>query len=127
MIAEYNVNLENKTKSELILFIKELQDMLKEKDLEIEKYKKLLADNLAKGLNDSIKAKSKAENDLYDFAEGVQEDLDRKDKMIDLTLEFLAERDLGYYQKEEGGEIQGIFRKYNKDDWKQYFERKEEK
>lgn len=40
MIAEYNVNLENKTKSELILFIKELQDMLKEKDLEIEKYKK---------------------------------------------------------------------------------------
>lgn len=44
--------------------------------------------------------------------------------MLDLTLEFLAERDLGYYQKEEGGEIQGIFRKYNKDDWKQYFERK---
>ena len=40
MIAEYNVNLENKTKSELILFIKELQDMLKEKDSEIEKYKK---------------------------------------------------------------------------------------
>ena len=36
MIAEYNVNLENKTKSELILFIKELQDMLKEKDKEIE-------------------------------------------------------------------------------------------
>ena len=32
MIAEYSVNLENKTKSELILFIKELQDMLKEKD-----------------------------------------------------------------------------------------------
>ena len=42
MIAEYNVNLENKTKSELILFIKELQDMLKEKDLEIEKYKKII-------------------------------------------------------------------------------------
>lgn len=32
MIAEYSVTLENKTKSELILFIKELQDMLKEKD-----------------------------------------------------------------------------------------------
>lgn len=40
MIAEYNVNLENKTKSELILFIKKLQDMLKEKDEEIEKLKK---------------------------------------------------------------------------------------
>ena len=38
MIAEYNVNLENKTKSELILFIKELQDMLKEKDKEIEEW-----------------------------------------------------------------------------------------
>ena len=36
MIAEYNVNLKNKTKNELILFIKELQDMLKEKDKEIE-------------------------------------------------------------------------------------------
>ena len=42
MIAEYNVNLENKTKSELILFIKELQDMLKEKDAEIEKKDKMI-------------------------------------------------------------------------------------
>ena len=48
MIAEYNVNLKNKTKNELILFIKELQDMLKqnsaeiaEKSAEIEKYKSL--------------------------------------------------------------------------------------
>lgn len=39
MITEYSVTLENKTKSELILFIKELQDMLKEKDKEIEKLK----------------------------------------------------------------------------------------
>ena len=36
MIAEYSVTLENKTKSELILFIEELQNMLKEKDKEIE-------------------------------------------------------------------------------------------
>lgn len=42
MIAEYNVNLENKTKSELILFIKKLQDMLKEKDEEIEKKDKII-------------------------------------------------------------------------------------
>ena len=45
MIAEYNVNLENKTKSELILFIKELQDMLKEKDKEIEKYKNMIIEH----------------------------------------------------------------------------------
>lgn len=41
MIAEYSVTLENKTKTELILFIKELQDMLKEKD---ELYHKALGD-----------------------------------------------------------------------------------
>lgn len=99
---------------------------LAEKNTEIEKYKKLLADNLAKNLNDSIKAKEKADTDLDDLDKGWKVELEKKDKMIDLTLEFLAERDLGYYQKEEGGEIQGIFRKYNKDDWKQYFERKEE-
>ena len=101
-------------------------NMIKEKNTEIEKYKKLLADNLAKNLNDSIKAKEKADTDLDDLDKGWKVELEKKDKMIDLTLEFLAERDLGYYQKEEGGEIQGIFRKYNKDDWKQYFERKEE-
>lgn len=110
---------------------KELQEdletvlnMLKEKDTEIEKYKNLLASNLARNLNDSLKAKDKADTDLEYLNIGWQLELEKKDKMIDLTLEFLAERDLGYYQKEEGGEIQGIFRKYNKDDWKQYFERK---
>ena len=97
-----------------------------EKNAQIEKYKNLLASNLAKNLNDSIKAKEKADTDLDDLDKGWKVELEKKDKMIDLTLEFLAERDLGYYQKEEGGEIQGIFRKYNKDDWKQYFERKEE-
>ena len=42
MIAEYSINLANKTKNELILFIKELQDILKEKDSKIERLK---ADN----------------------------------------------------------------------------------
>lgn len=36
MIAECSVTLENKTKSELILFIEELQNMLEEKDKEME-------------------------------------------------------------------------------------------
>lgn len=35
MIAECSVTLENKTKSELILFIEKLQNMLKEKDKRI--------------------------------------------------------------------------------------------
>ena len=50
MIAEYSVTLENKTKSELILFIKELQDMLKEKDKEIEK-KNNIINLIAKYIN----------------------------------------------------------------------------
>lgn len=51
MIAEYSVTLENKTKTELILFIKELQDMLKEKD---ELYHKALGD-LVKADRENIK------------------------------------------------------------------------
>ena len=50
MIAEYSITLENKTKSELILFIKELQDMLKEKDKEIEK-KNNIINLIAKYIN----------------------------------------------------------------------------
>ena len=54
MIAEYNVNLENKTKSELILFIKKLQDMLKEKDEELEK-KDNAVKRIINRLNDDYK------------------------------------------------------------------------
>lgn len=85
--------------------IASLLNMLKEKDAEIEKYKYLYQ----KALDNTIS--SDRENM-------------KKDKMIDLILEFLSEIDLGYYTKEEGGEVLGIMRKYNKEDWKQYFERK---
>ena len=66
MIAEYSITLENKTKSELILFIKELHDMLKEKDKEIEKLKadnkkawKLNANMTQRHLSDIFKIKKK--------------------------------------------------------------------
>lgn len=49
-------------------------------------------------------------------------EIEKKDKQIDLITEFLGERDLGYYKKEDGGEILGMMRIYNKDNWKQYFE-----
>lgn len=103
--------------------IETVLNMLKEKDAEIEKYKKLLADNLAKDLNDSIKAKSKAENDLYDFAEGVQEDLDTKDKIINLMAErinWLCKTNGILLDKEHG-------ENFDKEDIKQWFERKVEK
>ena len=53
-------------------------------------------------------------------------ELKKKDKIIDLMAEFLGEKDMGYYKKEEGGEFLGIMRRYSKEDWKQYFESKVE-
>lgn len=79
---------------------KELQEdletvlnMLKEKDAEIEKYKKLLADNLAKGLNNSLQAKQKANTDLEDLNEGWKIELKKKDKVIDLMAKYIANID----------------------------------
>ena len=76
---------------------KELQEdletvlnMLKEKDAEIEKYKKLLADNLARELNNSIKAKEKANTDLEFLNLGWKIELEKKDKMIDLMAEHIC-------------------------------------
>lgn len=84
---------------------------LAEKNAEIEKYKKLLADNLARNLNDSIKAKEKADTDLDDLNKGWQVELEKykqlynkalddavitahdnmkKDKMIDLMAEHIV-------------------------------------
>lgn len=51
-------------------------------------------------------------------------EIERLNRQIDLITEFLGERDLGYYKNETGGEILGIMRQYNKEDWKKYFERK---
>ena len=62
MIAEYSVTLKNKTKSELILFIKELQDMLKEKDAEIEK-KDNAVRKIIKRLNNDIERTTKIKSD----------------------------------------------------------------
>ena len=68
--------------------IKTVLNMLKEKEAEIEKYKKLLADNLARELNNSIKAKEKADTDLDDLDKGWKVELEKKDKMIDLIIDF---------------------------------------
>ena len=77
MVAEYSVTLENKTKSEVILFIKQLQDMLKEKDKEIEKLKvdnenvwKLNANMSQRHLSDIFRIK-------------------KKDKQLDLMAEHI--------------------------------------
>ena len=102
--------------------MKTILNMLKEKDAEIEKYKKLLADNLVKGLNDSIKAKEKADTDLDDLDKGWKVELEKKDKMIDLMAErinWLCKTNGILLDKEHGIN-------FNEKDIKQYFERKVE-
>lgn len=105
--------------------------MLKEKDAEIEKYKKLLADNLARNLNDSIKAKEKADTDLDDLNKGWQVELEKykqlynkalddavitahdnmkKDKMIDLLVNKLNQN-CKVFENSEIKEIVEIYEK----------------
>ena len=100
---------------------------LAEKNAEIEKYKKLLADNLARNLNDSIKAKEKADTDIDDLNKGWQVELEKKDKIIDLMAEWISERCL--YIDDYGNSCEIIQDSCNKKEncelcIKQYFERK---
>lgn len=52
--------------------------------------------------------------------------LEKKDKMIDEMAEKFEDLKLAYLKKEDGGEFFGKYRTYNKNEWKQYFERKVE-
>lgn len=51
-------------------------------------------------------------------------EIEKKDKQIDLMAEFLAGKDLGHYKRQDGGEILGRYRLYDKNEWKQYFKNK---
>lgn len=50
----------------------------------------------------------------------------KKNKMIELMTEELQDAKLAIFKKEDGGEFLGKYRCYNKEDWKQYFEKKVE-
>ena len=98
---------------------------LAEKNAEIEKYKKLLADNLAKCVNDHIKAKHKADTDLEYLNIGWQLELEKKDKMIDLMAEEMKKRatcPLDDYNYDL--DCENKCNNNTKECWKQYFERK---
>lgn len=102
---------------------------LAEKNAEIEKYKKLLADNLARNLNDSIKAKEKADTDLDDLDKGWKVELEKKDKMIDLMAEYISDLDIDedICKKQSDNNCDDINREVEcKECIKQYFERKVE-
>lgn len=94
---------------------------LAEKNAEIEKYKKLLADNLARNLNDSIKAKEKADTDLDDLDKGWKVELEKKDKMIDLMAYDLADYVM-YYEYDKCRSPLMI--KDKSEELKEYYERK---
>ena len=94
MIAEYSINLANKTKNELILFIKELQDILKEKDSEIERLEQTLAKNIARNVTDSMKESAKSKEDLEMLNKGWQIELEKKDKIIDLLAKAFKQDDV---------------------------------
>ena len=70
----------------LLNFITKLQK-------ENERNKKLLANNLASNLNESIKAKNKAENDLEDLNEGWKIEIEKKDKIIILMARWIFNKD----------------------------------
>lgn len=102
---------------------------LAEKNAEIEKYKKLLADNLAREINNSIKAKEKADTDLDDLDKGWKVELEKKDKMIDLMAEYISDLDIDedICKKQSDNNCDDINREVEcKECIKQYFERKVE-
>lgn len=90
-----------------------------------ENYRSLIADvsGIARELG---LGKDGTIDEIYAKIKEKDTELKKKDKIIDLMAEFLGEKDMGYYKKEEGGEFLGIMRRYSKEDWKQYFESKVE-
>lgn len=118
MIAEYSVTLENKTKSELILFIEELQNMLKEKDKEINRKSSTI-----KALQCALHERTE-ERDRKDYI------IARQKKQIDLTAEEINNSFLNtcpYMDYEIDLDCENRCNDDYKECWKQYFKSKVEK
>lgn len=114
---------------------KEIEDRIRQDEQEeaIERLKRIDVKFFISGMNEVsnyiIDEADKVNNAIETILSMLKEkdtEIKKKDKQIDLMTEFLGERDLGYYKNETGGEIFGIMRQYNKEDWKKYFERKSE-
>ena len=103
-----------------------LEDMLKEKDKEIEELKKSLARNIAKNFTSSMKESAKSKEDLEMLNAGWQIELEKKDKIIDLMAEKIDQLGSDY----DDFCIDTIWNEDCDEDCKncikQYFERKSE-
>jgi hypothetical protein len=53
--------------------------------------------------------------------------IQKQEKIIDRATEVLEEAKLSYFTKEDGGELIGQYRCFNKDDWKKYLKKEVEK
>lgn len=65
-------------------------------------------------------------NTVLNLIQKQQAELKKKDKIIDLMTEKFGNLRIAYFKKEDGGEFMGNYTPYNKNDWKQYFEKKAE-
>ena len=104
MTTECSINLKNKTKSELILFIKELQDMLKEKNVEIKEYKRMIAAGIINAAKDELVQEKNKE-------------IEKKDKQINFMANFINDntpytKDTKELENEEGIRTSSFTTKY---------------
>ena len=56
----------------------------------------------------------------------IEQENKKQNKIIYEMATILEEAKICYFKKENGGELLGKYRCYNKEDWKQYFEKKVE-
>lgn len=96
---------------------------LAEKNAEIEKFKQVLARNIARNVTSSMKESAKSKEDLEMLNAGWQIELEKKDKIIDLMAEEINETDRVYT---DYCEMKIECDRNCKDCIKQYFERKSE-
>ena len=71
--------------------IEQKNSELAEKNAEIEELKQVLARNIAKNFTSSMKESAKSKEDLEMLNAGWQIELEKKDKIIDLTVDLIYE------------------------------------
>ena len=117
-------------KYNLVDDIETVLNMLKEKDAEIEKLKQALARNIAKNFTSIMKESAKSKEDLEMLNAGWQIELEKKDKIIDLMATFIDAQNTRMLEDEYTA-IKNIYTiigfDKDKEEIKQYFERRSEK
>lgn len=61
---------------------------------------------------------------ILNLIQSKHKEIQKKDKQIDEMASFITDLKLAHFKRENGGEFLGKYRCFNKEEWKQYFERK---